>query len=322
MSQPTTRAQFVDYCKRRLGHPVIEINVDEDQVDDRVDDALLFWQDYHFDGAEKLYLKHKITQQDIDRRYVLIPDRIIGITGVLDFDASAASVNMFDLRYQLRLHDLYDFTSVSYVPYTITMQHLRTLNLLFSGTPQIRFQRHKNRLYLDVQWDQSSLRVGTYIIVECYGKISGDKINLSGTITLNGGTNTVSGISTSFDSESVKGDLLNFVTANGTYQTTIDSIDSNSSMSVTTTWATTENVTETYIDANPDVWNDRVLKDLGTAFIKRQWGSNLKKFSGVQMPGGITLNGQQIYDEAEAEIEKMRQEFIEYNTLPNEFMIG
>lgn len=321
MARQTTRAQFIDYCKRRLGHPVIDINVDDDQVDDRVDDALKFYQDYHYDAVEKIYLKHQITQQDRDRKYILIPDRIIGVTGVLDFDGSSASVNMFDLRYQLRLHDLYDFTSVSYVPYTITMQHLRTLNLLFSGSPQMRFHRHKNRLMLDVNWD-GNLNVGSYIIVECYGQINPDRIALSGTITLQGSTNTVTGVASSFDAESIKGDVITFVTANGTYNSTITGIGANTNMNVSTTWTVTENVTSAYIESNPDVWDDRVLKDLGTAFIKRQWGENLKKFGNIQMPGGVVLNGQQIYDEAVAEIEKMRETFLSYNTMPLDMIIG
>lgn len=321
MATPKTRAQFIEYCKRRLGHPVIEINVDDDQIDDRVDEALLFYHDYHFDGVEKMFLKHQITQQDRDRKYILIPDRITGVVGVLDFHGSSSSVNMFDLRYQLRLHDLYDFTSVSYVPYTITMQHLRSLNLLFAGTPQMRFHRHRNRLMLDVNWD-GNLHVGSYIILECYGKINPDRIPLTGTITLDGGANTVSGVGTSFDGEVVKDDTLTFVTANGNYEATVTGIHSNTQMNVSTQWVTTEPVQEAYIEGNPDVWGDRILKELGTAFIKRQWGENLKKFSGVKMPGGISLNGQQIYDEAVAEIEKMREEFIQYNTLPNDFFIG
>lgn len=321
MAHPTTRAQFIDYCKRKLGHPVIEINVDDDQVDDRVDEALQFYQDYHYDGAEKLFLKHQITQQDRDRKYILIPDRIIGVTGVLDFDGSSGSVNMFDLRYQLRLHDLYDFTSISYVPYTITMQHLRTLNLLFSGSPQMRFHRHKNRLMLDVNWD-GNLAVGSYILIECYGSINPDRQELTGTITLTGSANTVTGVGTSFDQELIKGDEVYFVTANGTYNTTITGIHANTGMNTSTTWATTEAVTSAYIEANSDVWNDRVLKDLGYLFIKKQWGENMKKFGAVQMPGGVVLNGQQIYDEAVEGIEKMKAEFLEYNTLPSDFMIG
>mgnify|MGYP003349386852 FL=1 len=154
MSTVTGRAQFKDYCLRRLGFPVIDINVDDDQVDDRIDEALSFFNDYHFDGVEKMYMKHRIQQADIDRGWIYCPDAVTFVTGVLPFDQSNSSVNMFDLRYQLRLHDLYDFTSVSYVSYEITMQHLRSLQLLFSGTPQFRFNRHHNKLYLDIDWER------------------------------------------------------------------------------------------------------------------------------------------------------------------------
>ena len=140
--QPSTRQQFKEYCLRRLGFPVIEINVDDDQLEDRVDDALDYFHDYHFDGVEKLFMKHQITQEDMDRKWIYAPSAVIFVNNVFPFDDSNASINMFDLRYQLRLHDLYDFTSVSYVSYEITMQHIQTLNLLFSGKPQFRFNRH------------------------------------------------------------------------------------------------------------------------------------------------------------------------------------
>jgi hypothetical protein len=162
MAAPQTRKQFKDYCLRRLGWPVIDINVDDDQVEDRIDDALSFYYDYHFDGTEKMYMKHKITQADIDRRWIYCPDAVTFVTAVMPFDASSSSVNMFDLRYQLRLHDLYDFTSVSYVSYEITMQHIQTLNLLFSGTPQFRFNRHQNKLMLDIDWTRD-LNLGEYV---------------------------------------------------------------------------------------------------------------------------------------------------------------
>ena len=123
MSKPATRAQFKTYCLRKLGFPVIEINVDDDQVEDRIDEALSFWNDYHFDGQQKMYMKHQLTAEDINRRWIYCPDVVSFVTGVFPFDQSNASINMFDLRYQLRLHDLYDFTSVSYVSYEITMQH-------------------------------------------------------------------------------------------------------------------------------------------------------------------------------------------------------
>ena len=159
MAKPTTRAEFKTYCLRRLGFPVIEINVDDDQVDDRIDDALAFFNDYHYDGTEKIFMKHRITQEDIDRRWIHCPDVVTFVTNVFPFDDSNSSINMFDLRYQLRLHDLYDFTSVSYVPYTITMQHIATLNLLFSGKPQYRFNRHLNKLFLDIDWNNNEFKL-------------------------------------------------------------------------------------------------------------------------------------------------------------------
>ena len=132
MASPRTRSEFRDYCLRKLGWPVIDINVDDDQIEDRIDDALGFWHDYHYDGTEKIYMKHKVTALDKQRRWIPCPDAVTFVTAVFPWDDSNSSVNMFDLRYQLRLHDLYDFTSVSYVSYEITMQHLRTLNMLFS----------------------------------------------------------------------------------------------------------------------------------------------------------------------------------------------
>lgn len=321
MSEPATRTQFADYCKRRLGHPVIEINVDDDQIDDRIDDVLEFYQDYHFDGTERLYLKHKLTPEDRERKYIFIPEKIIGVLGILDFDNSSSSVNMFDLRYQLRLHDLYDFTSVSYVSYEITMQHLRTLNLLFSGTPQTRFHRHRNRLYLDVNWSQELL-ADSYIIIECYGKINPDRVNFDGTISTTAGNNYVTAAGASFDRTFAQDDEFIVQTGAGEVSTRVVAVLSSNTMNTTTTWSSTEAGLSSWIPGNTEVWNDRILKDLGTAYIKRQWGNNLKKFGGIQMPGGILLNGQIIYDEAVAEIEKMRSEFISWNTLDSNFLMG
>jgi len=322
MSIPATRAQFKDYCLRALGHPVIEINVDDDQVDDRIDESLEFFQDYHYDGSEKTYLKHRITQQDRDRRYILIPERIIGVTGVMPFDDSAASINMFDLRYQLRLHDLYDFTSVSYVPYTITMQHIRTMQILFSGTPQFRFHRHRNRLNLDVDWNAVA-QLGSYVAMECYATMNPERIDFAGTVNTSAGSNTITSTGTTLDSAFFRGDEIVIAnTLGGDVSTTVENMLDASSMNVMTTMAFTESGLSVYQVGNSDVWNDRFLKRYGTAVIKRQWGSNLKKFSGVQMPGGITLNGQIIFDEAIKEIKELQEEMFSLNVLPNEFYIG
>ncbi len=164
MPAVTDRQTFKDYCLRRLGFPVIDINVDEDQIEDRIDDALQYWQDYHFDGLQKFYYVKAITQSDIDQKYIDLSNvqdssnnklDIVGISRIFPIQDSQASISMFDLRYQLRLNELYDFTSASYVNYTLTLQHLRSLELMFSGEVPIRFQRHMQKLYIDWAWGSS-----------------------------------------------------------------------------------------------------------------------------------------------------------------------
>lgn len=321
MSVPVTRAQFLDYCKRNNGWPVIDINVDDDQCEDRIDEALEFWTDYHYDGSEKIYLKHRVTQADRDRKYILIPNRVIGVTAVMPFDDSAASVNMFDLRYQLRLHDLYDFTSVSYVPYTITMQHLRTMQILFSGTPQFRFHRHRNRLNLDVNWDQVAA-LDSYVVMECYATMNPDRIDFAGTVNTTAGSNTITSTGVAFDSAFFRDDEIVIANTGGDIATTVDFVASATSMNVKTAMTSTETGLSVYQIGNADVWNDRWLKKYGSALVKKQFGTNLKKFGGVQMPGGIVLNGQILFDEAVKEIKELEEEMFRLNVLPNEFYIG
>ncbi len=150
MAQITNRQEFKDYCLRRLGFPVIDINIDDEQIEDRIDDAMQYWQDYHFDGLQKVYYIKAVTQQDINQRYIdMRPSvtkdasnnslNIVGVTRIFPIQDSQATINMFDLRYQLRLNELYDFTSASYINYTLTMQHLRSLEILFTGEVPIRF---------------------------------------------------------------------------------------------------------------------------------------------------------------------------------------
>lgn len=256
MASIINRNDFKTYCLRRLGFPVIELNLDDDQIEDRIDDALQYWQDYHFDGTQKVYYIKAVTQTDIDNKYLSLTEAkdssnnamdIIGVTRIFPVTDSQANVNMFDLRYQLRLNELYDFTSASYINYTLTQQHLRSLELMFSGEVPIRFQRHMQRLYIDWAWGASEAPVGTHVIAECYA-------NIDPTIYTK-------------------------------------------------------------------VWNDRWLKEYATALIKRTWGNNLKKFSGLQLPGGVTLNGEKIYDEAVAEIEKLESEMqVEYGSPLEWFM--
>lgn len=316
MATPKTRAQFKDYCLRELGHPVIQINIDDDQLDDRIDQALQFFNDYHYDGTERVFVKHQITQQDIDRNWIYVPDSITFVVGVLPFDQASSSINMFDLRYQLRLHDLYDFTSVSYVSYEITMQHLQTLNLLFSGTPQFRFNRHGNKLRLDIDWTRD-VRVGEYVVAECYRIMSPDTINLTGTATISNTSNTVTGTSTAFDQDIIPGDEVLF----GSESKRVTRIVSPTEVIVDSPFSSSGSVSMSTLGVS-DVWNDRWLKKYATALIKRQWGNNLSKFSGIQMPGGVTLDGVRIFTESQAEIEKLEEDLISTNVLPGDMFIG
>jgi hypothetical protein len=247
MAIPTTRDQHKDWCLRQLGFPVLDINVDDDQVDDAVDQAIQYFQDFHFDAVERWYLKHQLTETDKANKYIPITDNIIGVTRIFPVGSTNASVNMFDLRYQLRLHELYDFTSTSYVNYVLTQQHIRTLDLLFSGEVPIRFNRHSNKLYVDWDWNYD-LDVGEWLIIEGY-------------IIL---------------------DPANYT----------------------------------------KVWNDRLLKRLSTAYIKKQWGTNMKKFQGMQLPGGIMMNGQQIYNEAVQEIQEIEQLIRSAHEEPPQFILG
>ena len=317
MAHPHTRSEFKDYCLRKLGFPVIQINVDDDQVEDRIDEALQFWNDYHYDGTEKTYFKHRIQQADIDRGWIYCPDSVIFVTGVLPFDESNSSINMFDLRYQLRLHDLYDFTSVSYVSYEITMQHIRTLNLLFSGTPQFRFNRHHNKLYLDIDWSRD-LQVGQYVVLECYRRMDPEVLTVTGTSAANTTSNTVIGTGTYFDRELLEKDFITI----GTETKQIIKIISPTEMLLDSPYTSNTSGLTISKEGSTDVWKDRFLKKYATALIKRQWGNNLKKFGGIQMPGGVILNGKEIYDEAVEEIKELEDDLISTNVLPGDMFIG
>ena len=257
MATITSRTAFKDYCLRRLGFPVIEINVDDDQVEDRIDDALQYWQDYHFDGLQKVYYVKHVDQTDVDNKYLDFSNtldsannrlQITGVTRIFPLYDSQATITMFDLRYQLRLNELYDFTSASYIKYTMTLQHLRMLEQLFTGEVPIRYQRHMERLYIDWAWGQSEAPVGTVVVAECYATIDPDVYTAA--------------------------------------------------------------------------WNDRWLKEYATALIKRSWGNNLKKFNGIQLPGGVTLNGDKIYQEADNEINALHAEIGDKYGAPLEFMMN
>ena len=271
MAVPSTKATLKSYCLRALGSGVIDINVSDDQVDDRLDEALQYFAEYHYDGVERMYLKHKITSDDLSRAttdasavatdtadnsvtatwlegkgFIPVPEAVISVVSVFPFTDSTTA-NMFDLRYQLRLNDLYDFSSTSIMEYEMTLKHLDFLEHVLVGEVPIRFSQHQQRLYLDMDWN-NDIKVDEFIIIECYRKLD------------------------------------------------------------PTTYT--------------DVFNDMYLKRYATALIKRQWGANLSKFNGVSMLGGVTMNGETIYSQAQEELEKLEEQIQLAFELPVNYMIG
>ena len=271
MAIPTTKSTFKEYCLRSLGKGVIDINVSDDQADDRIDEALQYFAQYHYDGIEKVYLKHQITQADVDRAasnetttatdsvdssitasflegkgFIPMPSAVVSVIQIFPFD-DVATNNMFDIRYQLRLNDLYDFSSTSVMQYQMTMEHLDFLSHILVGEKPIRFNQHQNRLYIDMDF-ANDIDVGQFIIIECYRKID----------------------------------------------------------------------PATYTD----IFDDIYLKRYATALIKRQWGANLSKFSGVAMLGGVTMNGETIYSQAQEELEKLEEQIQLSFETPIDYMVG
>ncbi len=172
MAVPTTRAEFTENCLRRLGKPVIEINVDDDQIDDRIDESLRYYWDYHFDGSHKTYYKHPVTQTDKDNTYITLPENIIGAINIFDVGDAVNTNNLFNIRYQIALNDLYTLTSQSMVPYFMAMQHIQLLEELLVGKQPIRYERHRDRLHIDMDWNK--VDVGHYVIVEAYEIVDPD----------------------------------------------------------------------------------------------------------------------------------------------------
>tara|TARA_B100001094_G_C18151705_1_gene784012 strand:+ start:16 stop:861 length:846 start_codon:yes stop_codon:yes gene_type:complete len=280
MAKPASRTQLVDYCLRKLGAPVLEINIDDDQIDDLVDDALQLFQERHFDGVERMYLKYKLTQADLDRgqakstdgvgivtttatstnisgygtttsnwyetsNFLQVPDSVVGIEKIFRFDSNTISGGMFSIKYQLFLNDLYNFNSVELLQYAMVKSYLEDIDFLLTTDKQVRFNKRQDRLYLDIDWGSES--ADTYLVLDCYR-----------------------------------------------------ALDPNSFT---------------------QVYNDSFLKLYLTALIKRQWGQNLIKFKGVKLPGGIELNGREIYDDAEREIDSIRQRMAnEYELPPYDFV--
>ncbi len=248
MAAVTTRQGLIDYCLRRLGQPVVEINIDEDQLEERVDDALEYFQEYHFDGVEKVFTKHIITADDITNEYITAADPIISVVRVLpipSFDSFQGG--FFNEEYQLRLNDLNTFSGSSLIQWEMTQQNFSLVEELFSIAPTMLFNRKQNRVYLETDWATKFI-VGNVIIIEAYKSLN----------------------------------------------------------------------PETYAE----VYNDMFLKRYTTALIKRQWGTNLKKFEGMQLPGGVIMSGQIIWEEANAEIEKLETDMQLNWEMPADFAIG
>jgi hypothetical protein len=167
MAQPTTRKEFKEWCLRKLGKPVIEINVDLDQVEDRVDEALSYYWDYHFDGTERTFLKHEITQDDIDNRYISIPENIIGAVRIFNLGSNiTAGGGMFNVTYQFVLNNIHDLTNYNTTNFVMSMAHLQYMEEILVGEQPIRYNRHVNKLHIDTDWDR--LEVGSYVVAEVY----------------------------------------------------------------------------------------------------------------------------------------------------------
>jgi hypothetical protein len=247
MAVPVSRQQFKEYCLRRLGYPVIDINVSDEQVEDRIDEALLFYQDYHFDGTERILEKFVVTEQDRTNGYLTIDQDIIGINNILPVGTALMTSNIFNIRYQMHLNDLWDLSSSRISYYTMAMSHVSLLEELFVGMKPLRYNRHVNKLHIDMDWQQS-IQVGQYIIVDCYRIVDPDVYT--------------------------------------------------------------------------DIWADRWLMRYTVALVKRQWGSNLSKFEGIQMPGGVTFNGSKIYQEADEELNKLEDTMISGFSLPVNDFVG
>ena len=281
MSKPASKQQLVYYCIRRFGDQVLEINVDEDQIDDLVDDALQYFHERHFDGVERMFLKYQITQEDIDRgsasakspqgsgittttgsstingisktfnfyessNYIQIPDSVIGVEKIFKFSSSTISSGMFSIKYQLFLNDLYYFNSIQLLQYSMVKTYLEDIDFLLTTDKQIRFNKRQNRLYLDFSWEGNN--PGDFLVIDCYRILDPNDFT--------------------------------------------------------------------------KVWNDSFLKKYLTSLIKKQWGQNLIKFRGVKLPGGIELNGREIYEDAEKELAEIRDRMTTDYELPPYDFIG
>ena len=251
MATPTSRATLIEYCKRRLGDPVIEINVDDDQVEDRVDEALQYYQEYHSDATVRTYLKHQVTATDVSNEYITLSNNILFVSKMFPLESSFnQSRNFFDIKYQMMLNDIADLMNFAgdLAYYEQMQQYLSLLDMKLNGVPQVLFSRRQNRLYIFGDFADGDIKAGDYIVAEVY--------------------------------------------------TIVDP------------------------SAHTSVFNDMFVKEYTTALIKQQWGNNLIKFDGMQLPGGVVLNGRQIYDDATGEIQTLRENIRLEHEFPPDFFVG
>ena len=251
MAVPTSRDSLIEYCLRRLGAPVIEINVDPDQIEDKVDDALSKYAEYHSEGSLRTYIAHLITETDVTNKYITLDSNVIYVTRMFPISSGlGTSRGMFDIKYQMMLNDITSmYNYIGDLAYHEQInQYVSLIDFQLNGTPQIRFSRRQNRLYLDGDFVDGDVKVGDYVVAEVMAKI----------------------------------DPTTFTA----------------------------------------VWNDTFMKDYTTALIKQQWGANMMKFEGMQLPGGVTLNGYQFFQDASADIERILDEMRLVHEMPIDFYIG
>ena len=250
MANPSSRQGLIDYCLRSLGEPVIEINVDPDQIEDRVDEALQYYQEYHSDAVYRAYLKHQLTDSDLSNEYIPISSDVTYLTRLFPLSSGAMTKGFFDIKYQLHLNDIANMQSYmgDLAYYEQIQQYLSLLDMQLNGTPQVHYARKQNRLYIFGEKETNDIKVGDYVVAEVY-KIVDPSVHTS-------------------------------------------------------------------------IWNDKWLKEYTTALIKRQWGQNLIKFEGMQLPGGVTLNGRQIYEDAMQDIERLRESIRLEAEMPIDFFCG
>jgi len=251
MANPTSRATLIDYCKRRLGEPVIEVNVDVDQIEDRIDEAIQYYQEYHSDATVRGYLKHQVTASDVTNKYVDVPSNVLYVKRILPISSSfGTSYNFFDIKYQMMLNDIADLNNFAgdLAYYEQLQQHLSLLDMKLNGHPLVEFSRRQNRLFIFGDFEDQDIKAGEFIILETF---------------------------TAIDPET-----------------------------------------------HTAVYNDMWVKSYATALIKEQWGLNLMKFEGMQLPGGVIINGRQLFDDAQGELQDLRERIRLEHEAPVDFFIG